>query len=173
MCGTAHGTQTGLILAGGVNAADHAETLGVFAQSLRAQGHTVATLRSGDVRKDGAASAAALGDLLRCMLAQLTGDDVTEAVDMRPLEAWHAAHGDDKPVVSGLEWSAVPCDHPPFHIFTSERTARRGKETVLRRSLLLRLNRRAPCVTTRDIAMAPADANAQLSHARKRLSAEA
>jgi hypothetical protein len=122
----AHGIQTGLILAGGVNAADHAETLGVFAQSLRAQGHTVATLRSSDVRKDGAASAAALGDLLRCMLAQLTGDEVADAVDMRPLEAWHATHGGDKPVVSGLEWRAVrPPSH--LHVYVSE-TARDSRD---------------------------------------------
>jgi hypothetical protein len=95
--------QTGLILAGGVNSADHADTFGVFATFLRAQGHRVAVLRSTDVRKDGSA-AAALGELLRGVLAQLTRrDDVPDAVDMRPLEAWHAAHGGDRPVVVLVE----------------------------------------------------------------------
>jgi origin recognition complex subunit 3 len=81
-----------LVLAGGVNAADHAETFAQLAAHLRQAGCHAALLRSGDigVRAAGAPAPPGLCATLRCALAQLAGGEPPEAPTLRHLAAWYA-----------------------------------------------------------------------------------
>jgi origin recognition complex subunit 3 len=76
---------TGLVLAGGVNSADHAETFHQLARALRQSGAPVALVRSQDLLQGGQQGLTAA---LKCVAHQLTGVEHYEAIDMRPLEDW-------------------------------------------------------------------------------------
>jgi len=78
-----HRIPTGLVLAGGVNSADHVRTFPKLANHLRSEGCYVALLRPYDFGKS-------VSDALNAALRQLSGLHETRADTFQALAAWYA-----------------------------------------------------------------------------------
>jgi len=78
-----HRIPTGLVLAGGVNSADHVRTFPNLANYLRSEGCYVALLRPYDFGKS-------VSDALNAALRQLSGLNETRADTFQALAAWYA-----------------------------------------------------------------------------------
>jgi hypothetical protein len=78
-----HRIPTGLVLAGGVNSADHVRTFPTLANHLRSEGCYVALLRPYDFGKS-------VADALNAALRQLSGLHDTRADTFQALAAWYA-----------------------------------------------------------------------------------
>ncbi|KAG7671721.1 hypothetical protein Ndes2526B_g07385 [Nannochloris sp. 'desiccata'] len=78
-----HRIPTGLVLAGGVNSADHVRTFPTLANHLRSAGCYVALLRPYDFGKS-------VSDALNSALRQMSGLNETRADTFQALAAWYA-----------------------------------------------------------------------------------